>query len=312
MLSRVASNLYWMGRYLERSENMARYIKELYFSSIDAPIGEMDRRKFVLESILYMTGTFDQEEPDEEKVLYKVGFDRENSGSLISIVTSARENARGARSEISTDIWERINSYYHFIQNYPLETYLTTGLYDVTQRILDQASVIRGKVYGSILHDEIWAVISCAMFLERSLQTIRILNSKLHDIYKIKTMGFPVNKLSFEWATLLRCTESFDMNRKYYRSIPNREQVLEFVLINIHNPRSLHYSIRGINNYLMRISQSSTLIPNSVEFKIQKLLAHYQFLTIDDFKENEYELINYTYDVLQEVASEIESKYLSY
>lgn len=312
MLSRVASNLYWMGRYVERADHIARYIKEIYFSSIDAPIEALDRRKFVMESILYMTGNFEINNVNEKDVLFKVGFDREYGNSLLSIITSARENARGARNEISTEIWEAINTYYHFMNSYPVDTFLNTGLYDVTKEINDQTSVIRGKVSASILHDESWAIISCAIYIERSLQLIRILNSKLHDMYKIKSLGFPVNKMSFEWATLLRCTESFDMNRKYYRSIPNRDQVLEFLLLNKQNPRSLHYAINGINSYLDRISNTNVIENNSVEFKLKKLEAHYQFLTIDDFKDDVYKLINYTYDVLNEVSNELELKYLSY
>ncbi len=215
MLSRVAGYLYWIGRYIERAENIARYTKEIYFSSIDAPMEEVDARKFVLESMLYMVGIFDMEDINEKDVLYKIGLDPENSNSLLSIITSARENARGARNEISTEVWESINTYYHFVNNYPVDTFLTKGLYDFTQKILEQTSVVQGKIFGSMLHDEGWSIISCSMYVERSLQMIRILNTKLHDIYKIENMGLPVNKMSFEWATLLRCTESFDMNRKY-------------------------------------------------------------------------------------------------
>ncbi len=312
MLSRVANNLYWMGRYIERAEHIARYIKELYFSSIDAPIEEIDSRNFVLESILYMVGIFDIDEKNEQDVLYKVGLERENSNSLVSIVTLARENARGARNEISTELWEAINTYYHVVDNYPLETYLTSGLYDFTQKILEQTTGVRGKIYGSILHDETWALINCGMHIERSLQMIRILNSKLHDIWKIQSLGYPVTKLSFEWSTLLRCAESFDMNRKFYRSIPNRVQVLEFLLLNIQNPRSLHYSINRLSNYLGFISQQKYLAPDSIEFKINKLNAHYQFLTLEEYNDDVYKLLNYSRDVLLEISEEFEKKYLSY
>ncbi len=312
MLSRVANNLYWMGRYIERVEHIARYIKELYFSSIDAPIEELYSRNFVLESILYMVGIFDLDEKEERNVLFKVGLDRNNSNSLISIVTLARENARGARNEISTELWEAINTYYHFINNYSVETYLTSGLYDVTQKILDQTSVVRGKIYGSLLHDESWALISCGMHIERSLQMIRILNSKLHDIWKIQSLGYPVTKLSFEWSTLLRCAESFDMNRKFYRSIPNRVQVLEFLLLNDQNPRSLHYSIQRLALYLSFITQQKHLNPNTIDFKIRKLSAHYQFLTFEEYNDDIYKLLNYSHDVIQEISEEFEKKYLSY
>ena len=61
MLSRVANNLYWMGRYMERADHLARYTNKIYFSSLDAPILKTYDRKFVLESMLYMAGIFDME-----------------------------------------------------------------------------------------------------------------------------------------------------------------------------------------------------------------------------------------------------------
>ncbi len=312
MLSRVANNLYWMGRYIERLEHTSRYVKELYFSSLDAPIEEIDSRKFVLESILYMYGIFDMEEINERKVLYKIGFDNENPNSFISIITGARENARGARNEISTEIWETLNTFYHYLKSYPVENFLRTGLYDVTQHIINNTSLLRTKIYSTLLYDETWSLILCAMHLERTLQNIRILNSKLNDIYKIQQLGYPVNELSFEWTTLLRCTEAFDMNRKYYRSIPNKNQVLEFLILNVQNPRSIHYSIHRIAEYLSHLSQSNKIVPNSIEFTINKLACQYKFLTIDEYKDDVYPLLNNTREILLELCNNFEKKYLSY
>ena len=312
MLSRVANNLYWMSRYIERAENVARYVKELYFSSIDAPIEELDNRKFVMESILYMVGIFDMEDINERDVLFKVGFDRDNSNSLINTITYARENARGARNEISTEIWEAINTYYHFIDNYSVDKFLTSGLYEVTEKILEHTSIIRGKFQGSILHDDGWALISAALYIERSQQLIRIINSKMNDMYKIQKMGYPVTKLSFEWTTLLRCTETFDMNRKYYRSIPNKKEVLEFLILNKQNPHSLQFSIKGIASYISKVSKTKFVEQNSIEFKIKKLQSQFEYLTIDEYKDDIYKLLNETKEVLNDISEQLEKKYLSY
>ena len=312
MLSRVANNLYWMGRYIERAEHFARYSKEIYFSSLDAPIMKTYDRKFVLESMLYLTGIFDMDVSEEKDVLYKIGLDTQNPSSIISIITIARENARGARNAISTDLWEAINKYYHLVNNYSVETYISTGFYDLTQIILEQTSIVQWKISGTLLHDEEWAIILLGMHIERVIQVIKIINSKLHDIYKIELAGHSVTEMSFEWTTMLRCTESFDMNRKFYRSIPNREQVLEFVMLNPQCPRSIAHSVNGIQRYMSKISDDDSNDAKSLTFKIGKLCAKYKYLSYDEYKDDIYGLLNQTQDIVMDISSELEKKYLSF
>jgi uncharacterized alpha-E superfamily protein len=312
MLSRVANNLYWMGRYIERAEHFARYTKEIYFSSLDAPIMKTYDRKFVLESMLYMTGIFDMEVDEEKEVLFKIGLDSQNPNSIISIITTARENARGARNAISTDLWEAINKYYHLVNNYSVETYLSTGFYDLSQTILEQTSIVQGKISGTLLHDEEWAIILLGMHIERAIQVIKIINSKLHDIYKIETAGLPVTEMSFEWTTMLRCTESFDMNRKFYRTIPNKEQVLEFIMLNPQCPRSIAHSLNGIQRYLGKITRNENCESRTINFEIGKLCAHYKYLSFSEYKDDIYGLLNSTQDKIMDISSELEKKYLSF
>jgi len=312
MLSRVANNVYWMGLYIERADNLARYTKAIYFSSLDAPILKAYDRKFVLESMLYMAGIFDMEEIIEKDVLFKIGKDTENSNSIISNITLARENARGARNAISTDLYEAINKYYHLANNYPAETYLTTGLYEFTQMILDQTSIVSSKIYGTLLHDEEWAIILIGMYIERVIQIIRIINAKLNDIYKIEQAGHPVTEMSFEWTNLLRCLESFDMNRKFYRAIPGREQVLEFLMLNPHCPRSISYSLNGIRRYEQKISRNEHQDLNTISFKIGKIYEQYRYLSFAEYKDDIYGLLNSTQAKILEIGEELEKKYLSF
>ena len=312
MLSRVANNLYWMGRYIERAEHFARYSRVQYFSSLDAPILKTYDRNFVLESILYMAGIFDMENITEKDVLFKIGLDLQNSNSIISNITFARENARGARNAISTDLWESINKYYHLVTSYPQDTYLSTGFYDFTQLILDQTSILSSKIYGTLMHDGEWAIILIGMYIERVIQIIRIINSKLHDIYKIEQAGHSVTEMSFEWTTMLRCMEAFDMNKKFYRTIPNREQVMEFLLLNPHCPRSIAYSLNGIRRYEEKISRNESRDSNTISFKIGKLVEQFRYLSFDEYKDDIYGLLNNTQDKVIERGSEFEKKYLSF
>ncbi|MGB5370992.1 MAG: alpha-E domain-containing protein, partial [Flavobacteriaceae bacterium] len=100
MLARVANNLFWMGRYIERSEHTARYLNVNYFSSLDAPNELSQSRQFVLKSMLFMVGDPVKDESeflDEESVLYQIGLDTHFPFSIINNVKYARENANSAR-----------------------------------------------------------------------------------------------------------------------------------------------------------------------------------------------------------------------
>ena len=173
MLARVANNLFWMGRYIERSEHLARYLNVNYFSSLDAPDELSQSRQFVLRSIMYMA---DNEiiESDldlkEEDVLFDVGLNPEKSNSIINIFKYAHENARSSRDLISTELFETINRINHSIKNYSVESFVKNGLYDFTLMITRSTAEIRSKIKGTLLHDEVYAIIMLGVYLERVLQ----------------------------------------------------------------------------------------------------------------------------------------------
>ncbi len=301
-----------MGRNIERADHLARYSKANYFSSLDAPILQHFDRNFVLESMLYMAGIFDMEDVNEKDVLYRIGLDPNNTNSILSNVTAARENARGARNVISTDLWEAINRYFYLVKNYPQETFLTSGLYDFTQMISNQTSIVSSKIFGTMMHEAEYAIIHIGMYIERVIQIIRIINAKLHDIYKIEQAGHTATELSFEWTNLLKCLESFDMNRKHYRSIPSRQQTLEFLLLNPNCPRSISYSLQGLRGYEENISHNENQDSNTISFKIKKLCAQYQYLSYDEFQDDVYGLLNNTLSKIMEIGDDFEKKYLSF
>ena len=301
-----------MGRYIERSEHIARYTKEIYFSSLDAPIEESKQRKFVLESILFMNGVFDEDPSSEPDTLYKVCLDPSNSNSILSNITNGRENARGVRNTISTELWKVINQTYHFTNNYDEQMLRKTNLFDFTQNIIDQASLIRSKAKSTLLYDENWAIILLGVHIERAIQIIRIINSKLNDINKIENTGHQVAEISFEWSSLLRCCESFDMSKKFYGGVPNKEEVLEFMLLNDLCPKSIRNCLEWIAYYFEKVTQGSKQKSVDLEFQIGKLNAKYKYLTSQECNADIYSLLTTTQNKIMSISYQIESTYLSY
>jgi uncharacterized alpha-E superfamily protein len=102
------------------------------------------------------------------------------------------------------------------------------------------------------------------------------------------------------------------MNRKFYRTIPDRVQVLEFLMLNQNCPRSISYSLKGIRRYEEKISRNESQDANTISYKIRKLSEQYRYLSFDEYKDDIYGLLNSTQAKILEISEEFEKKYLSF
>ncbi len=117
MLSRTANSIYWLGRYLERAENYARFIDVNFNLMLDLPPDMKEQ----WEPLVMATGDHDiftekHQLFDRKNVVHFLGLDKENPNSIISSITKARENARIIRENLSKETWEKVNELYHFVQ----------------------------------------------------------------------------------------------------------------------------------------------------------------------------------------------------
>jgi len=286
MLSRVAENLFWMGRYLERTEYLARYINVEYFSSLDSSHPKM--HELAIRSIADMIGLSIpsiENEINEEEVLVAAALDENNPVSILTALFNARENARSVRDRLSTELWEAINDFYHFVANYPIDIYKTRGLSDFTTNVIKHCSNVRGRIQHSLLHDLGWLFIQLGINIESASQVVRILISKNTDIEEIKKLKLGKTINSQQWNNILDCVEASDMCRKYYTHAPNRETTIEFLLFNKLYPRSvstkLHYVLRGIE----RIN-GENLTHSKIEHKVAKIIVPFQYNDVEDIDDN--------------------------
>lgn len=315
MLARVANNLFWMGRYIERSEHIARYMNVNYFSSLDAPNDLSQSRQFVLRSLLYMAQGVvrdDKEILNEEEVLYDVALNRDKSDSLINYVQYARENAHSARDLISTELYESLNKFYHFVLNYPKETLVKTGLYDFTVNVTESTSVLRGKIRGTLLHDDVYSIIMIGINIERAMQVIRIIETKYNDALLARGSYGNGVKNSYEWTTLLKCVESYDMMRRYYRKTPTSITSLDFLILNPSCPRSIINSLSEVSKHIQNLNKEKVPSKDSAAFLIGKVKAEYQYKLIEEIEGNMQSFIERIQDALVLIGQKVEKEYFNY
>lgn len=315
MLSRVANNLYWMGRYMERSEHVARYMQVNYFSSLDAPNELSQDRQFVLRSMKFMVGDpvlQDNQQLDEAQVLYDLALNPDNPYAILNNVKKTRENANSARDLISTELYEAINKFYHFILNYDRDIYVKKGLYDLCMNVAEMSTILRGKVRATLLHDEVYAIIMLGMNLERATQIIRIINAKYHDALLAREDYNSNLSKSFEWVTLLKCAESYDMMRRFYQKSPTNLTSLEFLILNKDCPRSVMNSLNQVAKHIQVLEKSKNPGKESTTFLIEKMKAELKFKHIEEIEENIPEFLEDQLNDLVKVAERMEKEYFNY
>ena len=285
MLARVANNLFWMGRYIERSEHLARYLNVNYFSSLDAPNEISNSRQFVLRSIMFMAAdeiTDSKKKLKEENVLFNVGLNADKPYSIITSINNAHNNAKSSRDLISTELFESINKIYHSVKDYSATDFVKNGLYDFTSIITKSTSELRSKIRSTLLHDEVYAIIMLGIYFERALQVTRIINAKHSDAAVEKAAYSDLSINNYQWSTLLKCVSTHDMMRRYYKKTPTRITTLEFLILNSQCPRSIKSCLNKIYKYITILSKNRVIPTNSSAFLVGKIKAEFDYKLIQD------------------------------
>ncbi|MGJ8743149.1 alpha-E domain-containing protein [Polaribacter sp.] len=312
MLARVANNLFWMGRYIERSEHLARFLNVNYFSSLDAPDELSQSRQFVLRSVMYMSANeiIDADITlQEEGVLFNVGLNLDQPYSIINTFINAHDNARSSRDLISTELFECINRINHNIKAYPIDKYVKSGLYDFTTIVTQSSSEIRSKIKSTLLHDEVYAIIMLGVYIERAIQVTRVINSKLSDVSAAKVIYGNESEASYHWSTLLKCVSTYDMMRRFYKKTPSRKTTLEFIILNKDCPRSIKNCLSQIYKYICIISKNKQITTSSAAFLIGKMKAEFEYKLIEDIDDNLEEFISDLIEKLGLIAEKLEDNY---
>jgi len=315
MLSRIAGNLFWMGRYLERTEHISRYAQAHYFFSIDAPVSL--KKDYILESVLNMAGSYVEYldsygKMDTMEVAYFIGLNEFNTSSIKHSVLKARENARGAKDSISSELWQSINTYYHYINSMSKEEFEEIGIYEFSKKVMEDISVINANIDNSLLHDEAWSIIHLGQHIERASQVIRMIITKINDIDRIPKKEYYNMLELFEIVNLLKSTEAYDMSKIYYREVASVSHSLEFLTLNRNFPKSVVYNLRHIENCLLRITKVSKHETDSLEFYASKLLSTVQYTTMQEIEKDPLAFYHDLLNKLAKLADMLEKKYLQY
>lgn len=257
MLSRIADNLFWLHRYMERADGLILTLRTTYILSFDKDIYETVGYQPLLHAFTDLNNeNAAQLEQDIPKLLQFVVCNTANPNSMRSLVAKARENARGSQDKITKELWEQVNAMYHYLQhpdmpNRLLEPEALTCI-DYMQH---QCLLYNGIVDSTMPRGLGWSFMNIGKFIERCLQTVNLTNSYFSAI------GYQTNgheDLLF-WRRLLLSLSGYELYLKNNRGSAHSRQILAQIITNPDFPRSIIYALLRIEKYLLDVTHDNPI-----------------------------------------------------
>jgi uncharacterized alpha-E superfamily protein len=251
MLSRTADHLYWMSRYIERAEGMARMLDAHLRLGLLPRLAEdvLQGWTATLISLGAAEGYADRHgRVTPAAALDYLAFDRANPGSIVSCLRLARENARAVRGTITSEMWETLNATY--LESRGIEPD-AGAVADFLEWVKQRSHLTRGVTVGTMLRDEAYNFTSIGLFLERADNVTRILEARWRDPGR---RGERLGAEASEWSVLLRSLSAFQVYRRVYRTVVTPLRVTELLLLHEDLPRSVQRCLGDLTRNLLAVA----------------------------------------------------------
>lgn len=250
MLSRLAENLYWHGRYLERAEDIARLVNVNANLNLDLPAG----LSAGWEPLIRITGNaevFSAEghEANERQVVKFLLSDDGNTGSLKATLENARENLRSARDLLPREIWEQMNALYLKGNDELTGNLSKRRRHEFLSELILDCQQIAGTLLGCMSQDHAYNFILIGRYLERADMTTRILEVRGYDLLPDAAVDLSPYE-SIQWMSVLKSLTAYQMYRRHVRMRVSGNDVLRFLVRNDEFPRSVMFCLRALETLI--------------------------------------------------------------
>ena len=273
MLSRVAENLYWLGRYLERAENVARMAEVNSNASVEQRAAGGDDHQLWTALVGALNAGEEYEAALEVTPDLSPGdwliFSEANPYSLRSTVTQARSLARELREHISREVFEEINLLYLSATRAPH----TAGMRPFTASVKRTVAAIVGLFDNTVLLNEGREWLRCGLFIERADMTSRIVDAKYFILLPSpQDVGGTLD--TYQWMGILRSASALEAFRKRYRGAITGVRVAEMLMLDDDFPRSLRFCVTALTRHFDRATEAtprSQALPAARELALLQL-----------------------------------------
>ncbi len=288
MLSRVANSLYWISRYIERADNVARILDVNLQLLLD--YRRLDDEHLARHWIPIVQSTGDEEdffelyeEANGRTVTEYFVFQRKNPNSIVSSIAQARENARMVRDQITIEMWEEINRIHLLVRSERAEHIWKSSPAEFFHEIRANSCNLQGLIDSTIPRNEGWHFLQAGKYIERADKTTRILDLR-HESVPEKEVPVHVDQTdALEWSAVLRSCSAWDAYRHLHGVDVGPRRVSELLLLSPEFPRSVRFCVSELDSVLRALSGAPPgRFWNDAEKRSGRLLAELQFSEIDD------------------------------
>jgi uncharacterized alpha-E superfamily protein len=310
MLSRVADSLYWMSRYIERTDSTLRTLMINHLSSQD------NLEEFTWRPVLRIFSRLEEDEITKierngRQVLQHMVLGKDNPDSVFNLVVQARENARSVQDNITKELWQTLNEFYHVVRDPRLKQALQ---YDDPVSVLDslikQCMLYYGVNDVTMFRGEGLSFMNLGKYLERAIQSADILDVKFNDL------SYDLEKTTDTtyWKYFLLSLSGYALYLKRYRSGFEALNVVDQVLFNVDFPRSILYSVNQLHRYFGRLeNDQNTEGYNKVDFLIGKLRSKLQYSDVQSVsKIGLHHYLTEITDDIHTIANTLNQYYFAY
>jgi uncharacterized alpha-E superfamily protein len=259
MLSRTADHLYWMSRYVERAESLARLVDAHYrMSLLPQSADKLEQSLSAAMNALQMEAAYREhhEAIVPQAVFEFVSLDRDYPGSIVNCLRAARENARAVRGSLTSELWETLNSTWLDARSFMARSAPRSDIGHFVEWVKERSHLTRGVTIGTMLRDEAFHFTRIGTFIERADNTARILTSHQDDLLPgSDAVAVPD---PFQWSVLLRALSAFEVYRRVYRDVITPMKVAQMLILRDDMPRSLTRCCKELYSNLRSVANEQS------------------------------------------------------
>jgi uncharacterized alpha-E superfamily protein len=311
MLSRLADSLFWMTRYVERTDGILRMLKINFITSLD----QTSQANFSWQPVLKIftnldKATVEQMSHNGDDVLRYMIMNKDNTNSVRNIIAHARENARGMQDHLTKEVWECLNEFYHKVNSKSIEKSIKNGEQIVMlEDLISHCLLYYGVAEVTMPRGMGWNFMNLGKLIERSVQTVDILDVKFGNIdFDLKN---PVDVLY--WRNVLLSLSGYELYLKTYRSGLETHNIADLAVLNTNFPRSVLYCLKRLTTIVDNLTKSDPERGDHLIKLMGRLKAKVEYSDIDSMSEMGFH--EYLIDIKKDIygfSNALAERYFAY